>query len=662
MPEQYKSIDQHLIDAGAVLYERYESVWDDAAKKTEIVWHPGASASELPYVSLQDLDTISRVSSSIVSSIPDRVFTDSFLRPTSHLHLEVLLDLVAEKQNPSPEEYFWYKRLYAASTVYRNKFQMGYGNVTTDDVFDEYFSSLSSGSVRDQKRHVAHAFVTILGRMMPYAAHEIPLSDTQFEDLRKLEKKSYDILKWHLMYDERKRGITKRKDMITVNTLRKKSLLYSPRSATERSAYDAISPKAVRIGNDTLPFHLVIRSKISRGIETPEQLIDAEALVSIHESIHTLSRGTYPVDDFHSYMNELITDSAAESIVLQAKGRSLKESRLNSLFGYQSLRNLAAHFVRYGWVKEDDIIRSAIDQNPMLFCSYLHQGIHRADFSQSERECTYIIDYLSNAGLIPSVSSQDVRVFAFEFYQNPYAFLKEHMGSAYAEKGSDHAKSLGEQDKELFNQVNTMLHESMYQTGDRNSLALDVTSYIVFSFRHTTQDIHDTPESRYIALVPPTIKRQILDDVTREQRSYLGHRRHPRSLAELLSLRFGFPKEQAYDFLLGHALSEAMKFRTKVELLIRSKAHLDESYILPHGTVNRLLSEVCTPWYEDEDVTTLFVNCHRYELLEGLVSSVLERLDRVVSAFEPPPDVQTDPQVLLDQVCYFSSSIEEWHE
>lgn len=144
----------------------------------------------------------------------------------------------------------------------------------------------------------------------------------------------------------------------------------------------------------------------------------------LHECIHDLSERDYS-EDWLMLVNELLTDSAAEIVLLRTYNQTIASPNEEYIprTGYQHLVNFARDLVHVNVVSEQELLLYGFKQDPMGFLSLLSGRLQAVDQEVANK----LVKSLMARRLIAPAKRADIPIKAAELSKNGAQFLEKEI-------------------------------------------------------------------------------------------------------------------------------------------------------------------------------------------------------------------------------------------
>lgn len=360
------------------------------------------SRIELSKIPEENRINITDFAAKVLSNTPESVFTNSEYYPINRERVMALVASVYQKDQPAHTDLAKREMYIRALSVLLDEGHM--------------FSTFSEGTEAVTQRFFAgpidrasmgNYLIQMLCNSMPIASSfeqsriEHQTEYTAFIDRTRTRlQKATEIYRqlFAQVFSGRQVQIGDlAENLIFVNSIDNTILFSNDESISSLEKYHALSANAIAYGVDPVTGLTLTLNKLpwdydkiakEPNLEPKDDASYKETLTIVHEKLHnTKPEGGESKDEWHTVINELLTDATANLLVLRTEGQSFTATpdAYRAITGYVPLVDLAVALVSTKLISEDELNSFGFHQDPKGFLSLLDGRIKNGDIESIKR-------------------------------------------------------------------------------------------------------------------------------------------------------------------------------------------------------------------------------------------------------------------------------------
>lgn len=426
-----------------ILKARYKELADDYSK---VVQDRGKAEYNLDPETQRKIDRLPTESrektlafaASLTSVLPETFDLD--LIPTSGIAIRALMAAVYlnEKRQGKPIDDEMYVRAMGAladgAVVFRNDFD------STGEVLEQFVQ------VGYSKVNFYNFAVNLLGATMPVASwRDVEENYQNYKGFHNGVEREINISKSTLkekvkkfLGDQSVAHLDGTTSPVYVHDIDRNFPFTNDIQTNEERNYNSnTSAAAITFGRDEITGLDIVLYRVPYNHDYTEEQFSKEhddkqsnrparkeASAYLHELVHNLSERDY-IGDWKTLFNEMLTDSTAISIQMEAHGGEFggrNSGDLKPYTGYVVLVNFAEDLVINGVITRDDLVEFGLKQNPDGFLNKLEARI-----KQDSESAKNVAESLVRRRLIPPAKVSELPEIAEKLKKNPKGFMEKEM-------------------------------------------------------------------------------------------------------------------------------------------------------------------------------------------------------------------------------------------
>jgi hypothetical protein len=237
-----------------------------------------------------------------------------------------------------------------------------------------------------------------------------------------------------------------KENLVYVDTISRLSIFSNDPILASENKYNVLSAGAVAFGIDPisglpltvtkLPYNY---DDVSSGLylHPKDDPTFKDTLTLVHENIHNVKSEKNFTGDYFSLINELLTDSSAWIITLQAEGQDFADlpEEYRTITGYYDLTFVARSLINNGLFNKEELVELAMHQDPQDFLRTLDERVQNCEDDQRIED---VINTFLKRLLIRPRKSEEIADLVEQFKVSPSIFMQNEITEMWEQVGSQY--------------------------------------------------------------------------------------------------------------------------------------------------------------------------------------------------------------------------------